>query len=90
MRSDPWWFKIFGPWNWCSVWSTIDAGTTSLRMSLIWRYRRPSSVKKTRGCFTAFSVWRVAMILAMAGSPACACFTSSWEAIVMASDGGGV
>uniref|UniRef100_A0A915J825 Uncharacterized protein n=1 Tax=Romanomermis culicivorax TaxID=13658 RepID=A0A915J825_ROMCU len=67
----------------------MDAGTTSWQLALIWRYKRPSSVKKTGGCFAVLSIWRVAMILVMVGSTACACFTSSWEVIVMASTGGG-
>uniref|UniRef100_A0A915HN75 Uncharacterized protein n=1 Tax=Romanomermis culicivorax TaxID=13658 RepID=A0A915HN75_ROMCU len=63
MQLDPWWFNIFAQWNWCSVWSTMDAGMTSWQLSLTWRYKIPLLVKKIGGFFVALPVWRVAMIL---------------------------
>uniref|UniRef100_A0A915KUN1 Uncharacterized protein n=1 Tax=Romanomermis culicivorax TaxID=13658 RepID=A0A915KUN1_ROMCU len=89
MGLEPWWFKIFMLWNWCSVWSTMDAGTTSWRLSLIWQYRSPSSVKKTGGCFVVLLNWREAMILVTAELAACTCLTSLWKVMVMALTGGG-
>uniref|UniRef100_A0A915IJ62 Uncharacterized protein n=1 Tax=Romanomermis culicivorax TaxID=13658 RepID=A0A915IJ62_ROMCU len=67
----------------------MDAGTTNCLVSLICPYKSPSSVKKIGKRFVALLIWREATIVVIAGLVACARNTSSWEAIVMASTGGG-
>uniref|UniRef100_A0A915J182 Uncharacterized protein n=1 Tax=Romanomermis culicivorax TaxID=13658 RepID=A0A915J182_ROMCU len=67
----------------------MDAMTTSCLLSLICQYKSPSSVNKNGGPFVVLLIWREATMVVEAGLAACALRTFSWEAMVMASTGGG-